>query len=788
MKKLISILLVLVLALTMFAGCGNNIPTDADKQTSSATKKKKKKKKKQTIYVTKEPDASSDADDYEDYYEEDEDLSIEGTEDDDKVIEEIVNKLKIDTSVEHYVDSMYVNVKEHGAVGDGKTDDTEAIQKAINIASNQTVYFPAGTYLVTKPIQISSDVNMIGAALDKGVGGKTVIKAGADMDSVFSGWNNLSMRMYIANFTIDGSANEGKKVEWGMNLWSPRSTKVFNCRVTNITGGGINCASNGGGQLWVTWFVKLQFDNLGGYALRSLLSDSAFSHITVDGGLGIQAYNYGGNCYSNILVKNSKRNGLAIGSPDYIEGDVNKNANVTVRNCSFVNCAEYGLFAANYNNSSYSKQSTVSECFFEGNGKADIYTAYTSMLSVKDCVLKSDVGKDATNNGGSTFMNNTFKAANIKGFGGKSFSDGNTFNATSFDKTGYMADDTQFEFYEKAFNVIGGDEKLEYVRLEDCGSDVDGDWSQTFKVAVARVAKKGGVVYCEGSEYGIGDTVVIPSNVYIVGHGFIDRNQFFPKGTVDSMFVVRNAENSGFINCTVSNLSATNKATYGGIYFMRSKNCFFFNCQFGTDASGSMPYAVNIDGKSSNIQVDSSKIGGGSALYAPFLVRGSDCEFQNLYCTGGPSFILMDGSNNTLQSNHFETCETATHITIKGDNVKGHRITSNYFDVNMCCIRMSFQKSYNTGIEISSNTFRTDARVVDGVTGIAPPEIIISAGNGISILANTYQQGFSIMTIGIACTDSKFIGNIVGNSGNELFSANSKALGEGCTNYGNFVM
>ena len=59
---------------------------------------------------------------------------------------------------------MAINVTEarFGAVGDGNTDDTAAIQRAINFAKTQaspggatyrpTIYFPAGYYLITSPI------------------------------------------------------------------------------------------------------------------------------------------------------------------------------------------------------------------------------------------------------------------------------------------------------------------------------------------------------------------------------------------------------------------------------------------------------------------------------------------------------------------------------------------------------------------------------------------------------------------------------------------------------------
>src|SRR5687768_374787 len=45
--------------------------------------------------------------------------------------------------------SLYVSVKDHGAVGDGLTDDTSAIQAAINAAAGGIVWFPEGTYIST---------------------------------------------------------------------------------------------------------------------------------------------------------------------------------------------------------------------------------------------------------------------------------------------------------------------------------------------------------------------------------------------------------------------------------------------------------------------------------------------------------------------------------------------------------------------------------------------------------------------------------------------------------------
>jgi hypothetical protein len=47
----------------------------------------------------------------------------------------------------------WADVRNFGAIGDGRTDDTAAIQRAINsLIDGGTVWFPSGTYMVSGPI------------------------------------------------------------------------------------------------------------------------------------------------------------------------------------------------------------------------------------------------------------------------------------------------------------------------------------------------------------------------------------------------------------------------------------------------------------------------------------------------------------------------------------------------------------------------------------------------------------------------------------------------------------
>ena len=82
--------------------------------------------------------------------------------------------------------SIYFNVMDYGATGNGSTDDVVSIQAAITAAAvaGGTVWFPIGTYKITDTLNMANGVEIYGASQDGTIinytGGASAFYAGAD--------------------------------------------------------------------------------------------------------------------------------------------------------------------------------------------------------------------------------------------------------------------------------------------------------------------------------------------------------------------------------------------------------------------------------------------------------------------------------------------------------------------------------------------------------------------------------------------------------------------------------
>lgn len=101
--------------------------------------------------------------------------------------------------------SVFVNVKDFGATGNGYTNDATAIQSAIDSikASGGTVFFPVGTYVVNSIIRFYSNQHLI---FDR----NTTLKSGVSLNGLLIGYMSNDVEGYdgLQNVIIEGGKFE----------------------------------------------------------------------------------------------------------------------------------------------------------------------------------------------------------------------------------------------------------------------------------------------------------------------------------------------------------------------------------------------------------------------------------------------------------------------------------------------------------------------------------------------------------------------------------------------------
>ncbi|HBG05616.1 MAG TPA: hypothetical protein DDY22_08710 [Geobacter sp.] len=100
-----------------------------------------------------------------------------------------------------------INVKDAGAVGNGVSDDTTAVLKALAsiTPTNNTIYFPEGTYKITKSVRLPSNVRLQGSGP-----GSRLVMGKSLRNGIFSALDQ-------SNITISGLSFEGTGVELKKN-------------------------------------------------------------------------------------------------------------------------------------------------------------------------------------------------------------------------------------------------------------------------------------------------------------------------------------------------------------------------------------------------------------------------------------------------------------------------------------------------------------------------------------------------------------------------------------------
>ena len=255
---------------------------------------------------------------------------------------------------QHDKNAEWVSVKDFGAVGDGVTNDTGAIIKALNSGA-RTIFFPQGTYL-TDSIDLRSYVNLtLEGCQDYSefqYTQTTIIKIRtACQTGIKTADDNLEIPIsFGTGITIRNmQINANCLANTGINLC--RAIKLENIRVYSAVYDGI--VSEGGAYPWSMSHVNSQSN--GGHGLRIkapfttlyTIRDCEFGFNALS---GIYAEAGSTALLENVLCQTNGQHGFYFNNPDPAPfSQPNFFERITFINCYSEANAEYGIVFNSYN-------------------------------------------------------------------------------------------------------------------------------------------------------------------------------------------------------------------------------------------------------------------------------------------------------------------------------------------------------------------------------------------------------------------------------------------------------
>jgi len=316
----------------------------------------------------------------------------------------------------------YVSVKDFGAIGDGITDDTAAIQRALDRAfsTNQivlqtnyhrTIYFPAGTYIVSDTINIPPYSRI------QGEGKRTT--------SIHGG-----MAAPIAQFA-DSFGQVGGYYGSAIDMINPDIAEYHLSDISfahTSTDYNQSCLVIDGA--WTATFNRCMFKGL----LRETSGDHAGSYSLTN---PIYDVNRGSNvaavCINNLATNAAVRN-LIFNQCDFLDHNYGIEINNEVRGVTITSCyfdhLYYGIVGGN-NSSSVPFGFSIIDNYFQWSAAEAMYfdVLVNNVMSEANMIIASGLGDWES----ATPVNNLTGLAQTPGI---TFNDNNNFSiGDSFDRT-----------------------------------------------------------------------------------------------------------------------------------------------------------------------------------------------------------------------------------------------------------------------------------------------------------------------------------------------------------------
>lgn len=243
-----------------------------------------------------------------------------------------------------------VNVKWFGAIGDGESDDTAAIQDAIRFAktTKSKTYFPSGNYRLTEELILLEGTYLL-------CDGNVRFLRDHDRnftlnfeltDEPFSGYEGYG------NITVDGGYwdfHSNNTADGQCFFFAhAKNVKIQNAHVKDVSGGhAVDVNSTDGMIIRNCIFEGYQGENFRGAIQIDLDKEGAFGDLYVDH----QSFDY--TVSKNVLVENCKFLSSELGSwgraveshSAVVDRQFEK---ITVKNCDIYDCLTVGIRAYNW--------------------------------------------------------------------------------------------------------------------------------------------------------------------------------------------------------------------------------------------------------------------------------------------------------------------------------------------------------------------------------------------------------------------------------------------------------
>ena len=274
----------------------------------------------------------------------------------------------------------YVSVDMYGAVGDGETDDTDAIQLALN-SNNKVIHFSNKTYLVkvdklNAPNTDLTDISKCGLSISSEkvlIGDNTILKAIHNTsESMNLYFISTSEKIEVENITFNGQYDTLRYV-YGIQC-NKSNNIIRNCNFHNLGSSGIvfngtssnnidnnivtNCEfKNCGNSIFGAWINNTIFENLKFYNVSEGIDlDKLSTNITMNNfiangyrGQGADALielNGVDHATINNIVCDNFIDGILINGKN-INDVLMESKDITITNCVFNNLNGYGVIMGN---------------------------------------------------------------------------------------------------------------------------------------------------------------------------------------------------------------------------------------------------------------------------------------------------------------------------------------------------------------------------------------------------------------------------------------------------------